>query len=272
MSNDALTIGLAQMRCEKGAIDENIARIVAYIERAEARGVDVLCFPEASITGYVDPRRYGNAILSLDGSDVARVVALTNETRCTVIAGLIEANGTERPFITQIVARAGRCIAVYRKQTIPDDEAALFIPGSGGPIVPLPRATFGIAVCADIDAPTVFAEHAQRGASIVFEAAAPGLYGDQATRNWQSGFDWWKSECQTKLSTYARENRIWVAVATQAGRTVDEDFPGGGYVFAPDGACVAATPDWRECVMYATVGPNGARNVAIAYDSSAVES
>ena len=43
----------------------------------------------------------------------------------------------------------------------------------------------------------------------------------------------------TKLGRYARDDGVHIAVATQAGRTVDEDFPGGGYLFAPDGACIA---------------------------------
>ncbi|UCH32538.1 MAG: hypothetical protein JSV05_03930, partial [Candidatus Bathyarchaeota archaeon] len=43
---------------------------------------------------------------------------------------------------------------------------------------------------------------------------------------------------------------LWVAVATQAGRTVDEDFPGGGYVFAPNGQCLYATPNWSPNAVY----------------------
>ena len=40
-----------------------------------------------------------------------------------------------------------------------------------------------------------------------------------------------------------------MAIATQAGRTRDEDFPGGGYLFSPDGRLLAETPDWRESVL-----------------------
>jgi hypothetical protein len=93
----------------------------------------------------------------------------------------------------------------------------------------------------------------QQGARIVFELAAPGLYGEQATRNWQSGYDWWDGECQELFSKYAREHGIWIAVATQAGRTVDEDFPVGGYLFEPDGERVFATADWSEGVEYLQV-------------------
>ncbi len=39
-------------------------------------------------------------------------------------------------------------------------------------------------------------------------------------------------------------------MATQAGRTVDEDFPGGGYVFAPDGQRLYATPNWSPRAVY----------------------
>ncbi|MBF6589650.1 MAG: carbon-nitrogen hydrolase family protein [Ktedonobacterales bacterium] len=113
--------------------------------------------------------------------------------------------------------------------------------------------TIGLAICADIENPRVFADNAQHGARLIFEAAAPGLDGPQATRDWSAGYQWWRQECQTRLASYARENRVPIAVATQAGRTVDEDFPGGGYVFGPDGACLAATADWSVGALYVTL-------------------
>ena len=39
-------------------------------------------------------------------------------------------------------------------------------------------------------------------------------------------------------------------MATQAGRTVDEDFPGGGYVFAPNGERAYATADGSPGAAY----------------------
>ncbi len=91
---------------------------------------------------------------------------------------------------------------------------------------------------------------AQARAEIVFELAAPGLYGEQATRDWQSGYRWWEEECRTLLGAYARTYGLWIPVATQAGRTIDEDFPGGGFLFAPDGTRVYATENWLPGVVY----------------------
>lgn len=241
------------MRCEKGAIDANLAAMHDAIVAAAAHGAEIVAFPEASITGYNDPARYPSAVLHVDGPEVARFVAMTRAPAITALAGLLENNPAGQPFITHVVARAGRMLGVYRKRTIPDDEAGLFAAGSEACIFEHPTARFGVAICADIDSPAVFAESAALGARVVFEVAAPGLYGPQAGRDWRAGFEWWRDECRARLGRYARENGIAIAVATQAGRTCDEDFPGGGYVFAPDGACVLATPDWSEGVLYATI-------------------
>jgi predicted amidohydrolase len=141
-------------------------------------------------------------------------------------------------------------VGSYRKVTIKDEEVEWFAPGEGVPVFQHGALTFGVAICADISNEAVFAACARQGNRIVFELAAPGLYGEQASRNWRSGFAWWQGECRQHLGEYARKYGLWIAVATQAGRTVDEDFPGGGYVFAPDGRCLFATPDWTPGEVY----------------------
>ena len=248
-----LRIGLVQMRCEKGVIAANLGAIASHLRDGASQGVEIMCFPEASITGYIDPARYPEALVQIEGPEVARFVALTRDLPLTAIAGIIEANPAGKPFITQVVARDGRLLGFYRKRTIPFDESALFASGADSEVFSHAKSTFGLAICADIDSAAVFADAARKGARLIFEAAAPGLYGSQETRNWRAGFEWWRGECCGKLATYARDNHVTIAVATQAGRTADEDFPGGGYVFAPDGSCAHATPDWRENVLYATL-------------------
>jgi predicted amidohydrolase len=248
-----LSAALVQMRCEKGAIEANLAAMRAYLEEAARRDVELVCFPEASITGYVDPVRYPDVVVTLDGPAVARFVALTRELPLTAIAGIIETNPLGLPFITQVVAAQGRLLGYYRKRTIPDEEAHLFTPGKESVIFSHLKGAFGLAICADSDTPAVFADCARLGARVVFEAAAPGLYGEQATRDWQASYAWWQGECLTKLARYAREHAICIAVATQAGRTRDEDFPGGGWLFGADGGCLASMPEWSEGVLYVQI-------------------
>jgi predicted amidohydrolase len=248
-----LQLALIQMRCEKGVIRQNLDTIGLHLAEAAARAVDVLALPEMCLTGYADPTRYAHAVLRLDGPQVAELLRLTQPYDVTLLAGLIEHNPAGKPFITHIVARRGELLGVYRKITIKDDEVHWFSPGADVPVFSAAGHTFGIAICADIDNPAVFAQCRQQGAEIVFEVAAPGLYGEQAGRNWASGYRWWEGKCQAQLGAYARANGLWIAVATQAGRTADEDFPGGGYLFAPSGERMAATADWSPGALYVTI-------------------
>lgn len=247
------------MRCEKGAIDANLETIARHLAEAEARKMDIIGFPEMSITGYADPNRYPQAVIRLDGPEIQRFLALTKGRSSTVLAGLIEQNDGQvngspgKPFITQIAARDGQMLGWYRKVTIKDEEEEWFSPGETIPVFQHGPLTFGIAICADISNEAVFAACAKQGARVVFELAAPGLYGEQAVRNWQSGFDWWRGKCRDELGAHARKYHLWIPVATQAGRTVDEDFPGGGYLFDPDGQCLYATPDWSPGAVYLEV-------------------
>ena len=247
---ESIKIGLIQMRCEKAAIAENLEQTARYIAEAAARGVDIVGFPEAGITGYVNPVRYPESVLRLDGPEVAQVIEMTRGHSTTVLAGLVEENPDGKPFITQIVARDGELLGFYRKIRNVEEDAEWYACGNVIPVFPHDDLIFGISICADIGAEKVFAECARQGAQIVFELAAPGLYGEQSTRDWRSGFAWWEGVCEKHLPGYASKYHIWIAVATQAGRTVDEDFPGGGYIYTPDGERVYATPGWSPGAVY----------------------
>lgn len=246
-----LRIGLIQMRSEKGAIEENLKAISGFIKEADKRGIDILGLPEASVTGYHNPTRYPQAIISTEGPEVDALLRMTRGRTPTVLAGLIEKNPAGKPFITHVVVHDGKITGPYRKRRLggqPDTD--WFSRGRKTIAFTYGDIKYGIAICADIAGENIFAEYARQGAQIVFELAAPGLHGEQSTRDWQRGYKWWERVCLRRLSRYAKKYGIWIAVATQAGRTKDEDFPGGGFVFNPDGNRVYTTKDWNPCEVY----------------------
>ena len=236
-------VGLIQMRCEKAAIAENLERMNHYLAEAAALRVEIVGFPEMCLTGYADPTHYLQVMLNLDGPEIARFLRLTRWFPGTILVGFIEANPGGKPFITHIAARQGVLSGVYRKITIRDEEVEWFTAGQSVPVFQHDGLIFGVAICADLKNRQVFSQISRQGARLIFELAAPGLYGAQETRDWQAGYEWWQAECQEYLASYARDDNAWILVATQAGRTVDEDFPGGAFVFAPSGKRVIASPD-----------------------------
>lgn len=64
----------------------------------------------------------------------------------------------------------------YRKVTIEDEEEEWFSPGEVIPVFTHGALTFGVAICADIGNPSVFAACARQGAPIVFEVAGGDAY------------------------------------------------------------------------------------------------
>ncbi|TFG67538.1 MAG: carbon-nitrogen hydrolase family protein [Anaerolineales bacterium] len=249
-----MKIALIQMVCEKGALQENLEVTAHYITEAAALGIDIVAFPEASLSGYANPQLYPDAVIGLDSPEVPEFLAMTRGNAMTVLAGILEKNPDGKPFITQMVARDGSLVGWQRKMTLGEEKQGQledwYVVGKSVNVFTHNGVTFGIAICADMDNAAVFAECARQGASLVFELAAPGLYGDQATRNWTTGFSWWEDEVYKAMTQYTRTHRYWTACATQAGRTVDEDFPGGAFVFAPDGRCVFATEDGTPGAVY----------------------
>lgn len=247
---EQLRLGLVQMRCEKGKIEDNINSMREYIKACKAEKADIVCFPEMNITGYVNPFKLPEAVMTRESEAIEQVAEMSGIYGIVIIAGFIEKNVHGKPYITQLVAQGGSIAGFYRKRTIKAEEAEWFNPGDAICMFSCSGTRFGITVCADIDDESIFREYARNGTDVVLECAAPGLYGEQETRNWQSGYEWWKGECMSKLGRYAGENGIYIAVSTQAGRTIDEDFPGGGYVFDRKGKCIRETGGWQEGVLY----------------------
>ena len=249
-----IRIGLAQIRCEKGAWTANLARAGAYLAAARAAGCDLVVFPEMGLSGYCDPTRFPDSVQPLDAAGVREFVRLTAQHGVAASGGFIEANPGGKPFITQVLAQAGQIVGVYRKNHVVDEEAALFAPGQATPVFRLQAAggeiPCALAVCADSDRPDLFAAFAGAGARVVFHSSAPGLYTRRTdAASWQAGHDWYQGYLFARLPAVARTHRLPIAVATQTGATVDEDFPGGSFVFGADGTVLAGTAGPAETLL-----------------------
>jgi predicted amidohydrolase len=60
----------------------------------------------------------------------------------------------------------------------------------------------------------------------------------------RAGFEWWSEHGLGNAIRNAKRLNVPVAMATQAGATVDEDFPGLAALVSAGGKVVQQTPDW----------------------------
>ena len=244
---------LAALRCEKGAVGENLAQHRRVLGDARDAGCVVAVFPEMSLTGSVDPSRNPEHLVMLDDPAIADLTALTAEIGIAAVFGIAERGVHGVAHITQIVAEHGRIVAVQRKRHLGEGEDG-YTAADTDATFELSGVRAAIAICAESGTDRPFAHAAAADAKVVFLCAAPGLYGrriDEAS--WKRGWEWWRGEGVGDARRHARERKLWIAVATQAGSTHDEDFPGVAALVGPDGELRAELPDWRAAHLIVDV-------------------
>jgi len=184
------------MRAEKGAIDENLSTHLSYLLAAGKLQLDTLAFPEASLSGYINPGKFPRAVLTSESTVVEELIDATSRSNVTILPGIIEQNPEENPFVTQLAIKNGTFVGKCRKRTnIFDSDPERYASGNEAVLFEAANLKFGISICADIGNQQVFTELSDKGADAIFELAAPGLHGQQAGRDWQSGSEWWRTEC-----------------------------------------------------------------------------
>jgi predicted amidohydrolase len=243
---------LVAVNCPKGEIDTNVARHIELLEEGAARGARIVVFPEMSLTGSVDPIHWPGRSVTLTHPAVGEIAAATARIGVAALLGIAEAHDDD-VHITQVLADSGNVVGHYRKRTLGDDEES-YRAGWEQARLALGHTPIGIAICAEsgVDAP--FDDAAAAGARVVFFCSAPGLYGRRNEEaEWCAGFEWWSGSALADAARHARRNRLWIALATQAGATADEDFPGLAALVDPNGRVVAALPDWRAGTLLVDV-------------------
>jgi predicted amidohydrolase len=228
---------LTAVHCAKGDIAANLTRHLELLSVGAEAECDLVLLPEMSLTGYHPP-----AAITLEHASVRELVEATRPGP-DLCFGLVERGHLHQPpHITQAVASRGQLAVVHRKAGLAEDEVQTFLPGAPSPLFSLSGVSASLAVCAEIGTQPPYRD----GPALVLAPAAPGLYGPRraSEADWQRGFDWWRGSV---LADAARllPPRSWLAVSTQAGATVDEDFPGWAALVGPRGVFVEL-PDWHE--------------------------
>lgn len=241
------------MEAGKGDLEGNLARHLALLEEAADERCHLAVFPELSLTGSIDPRRRPGAAITAESEAVKALARATQTTGVAALFGLAEEGENGDHHITQIYAHSGVVAGRYRKRHLGEDEEG-YTPGTAPGLFWLGAARFGVAICAEGAIELPWHEAAAAGAGLVLFCAAPGLYGrrtDQA--GWSAGHSWWEEEGLAQVRGHARTYGIWVGMATQAGSTADEDFPGLAALVDPAGEVVARLPDWRPGTLVVDV-------------------
>lgn len=240
-----LRVAAAQSPSVPGDVERNVQTHLAFVRAAVYERVQVLVFPELSLTGY-EPQLLADHVLTPDhpALDPLRRAARDHDITLVVGAPAAPVQEGDLPAIGAWVLCPGGSVALYRKRHLHGGEEAFASAGAEvAQVQLLAGEPMGLAVCADITHP----EHAQ-----ATSGAGAALYLASALIS-ERGY----GPESALLQGYAQDLGMAVLLANYCGQTGGYVSAGRSAFWAPGGRCVAAAPADSACMVWAARGDSG---------------
>ncbi|MGE8097624.1 carbon-nitrogen hydrolase family protein [Pseudomonas fluorescens] len=232
-----LTIAAAQSISVAGDLQANIAWHQHFIQVAAEQGVQLLVFPELSLTGY-ERGLAGQLAITPDAAVLQPLRDLARELGVTTVVGMpIRLSANSPVLIGALVLAADGSLGVYSKQHLHSGEEEAFAPGSGGSLLTIGDDTIALAVCADFSHASHAATAADRGAKLY--AAGVLITG--------GGY----APDTALLQGYAGEHSMVVLMANHGGATGGWESAGRSAIWASDGSLIAAASGTGDLLVIA---------------------
>lgn len=236
-------LAAAQYTAVAGDIAANAGRHLDIIDAAHRQGVNILVFPELSLTGY-EPTLAGRLAQAADTDCIAPLRARARETGMTVIAGLpLRSGSTEKPCIAAFILHPDGTSTVQTKRHLHTGEEQYFSAGTGGPLLDAAGMPVALAICADFCQPAHAAAAASAGARIYAASALVGETGYPVDSDLLQG--------------YAQRHHMAVLLANHGGPTGGWTPVGRSAFWDEEGRLVAATPGPGDCLLVVRAGADG---------------
>jgi predicted amidohydrolase len=230
----AIRVGAAQFDAVGGNIAANAAAHERLIAEAGGLGVDVLVFPELSLTGYASNilnEAPESCVVDPGGPALKPVRDACHRNGVVAVAGGSLRNTRGLGLSAIVVDRQGRICATYDKQYLDGPEKDWFVPGASGCMIEVDGWRLGVGICYD----SSFPEH---GRALALEGADAYLV--------SGAFPLGISDHRRSIYFPARalENTFYVAFANFIAGHDGLNYCGRSSVHGPDGRLLAdAGPD-----------------------------
>lgn len=250
-----ITIGLAQINTCLGNPNKNLEKHQEYAQKALAQGVELLVFPELSLTGYVLQDLVPVVACKACPQDPILSRLLQTSQQLDIVAGFVEEDERNRFFISSAYLSKGKVLHVHRKVYLPTygmfDEGRFFAWGDSIQAFDTRFGRMGMLICEDfwhssppyllwLDGADIF----------IFTSASPGrgLDGEPklATSRWVESIN----------QAYAGLYTSFVIHSNRVGYEDGLHFWGGSTIYNPDGELLCQAPYQQEGLCVHTLDLN----------------
>ena len=116
-------IAIGQINPILGDLSRNLSLHEEMVERARQQGVNIIVFPELSLTGYFVKDLVPSLALSVQSPHLDRLKTLSSDI--SIVVGLVEESSDYRFFNSAILLEAGEVRHVHRKIYLPTYECLM---------------------------------------------------------------------------------------------------------------------------------------------------
>jgi predicted amidohydrolase len=215
--------GVAQVKLYND-IDTNLATISKYLSLASKEDIDILCFPECNITGYV--RDFSNVNQNEVMDTLNNIQEHVTKNCVSVIVGAPYLERKKR-FNSAIVLLTNGKRDIYHKINLTSYDEAYFKKGKELLIFRVGDAKFGVLICRDQNYPMLAHEYKTLGAEAIFILSAHFYAPIEAIRKINKN--------RALPIARAVENNLWVLKANAVGSSNEKISLGGSLIIDPEG-------------------------------------
>ena len=240
-----LRVAAAQIDPTEADISENLNKHFAFIDEARARGVELLVFPELSLTGYQIRSKTPDLAITRDDERLLSIAERAGDM--TVVVGFVEEGWAAQFHNSAAALRRGQVAFIHRKLNLATygnlEEAKYFARGRYVDVFVHERPwTAAIFICADSWNPGLIHLAGLYGATLVIIPIASSR---EAVGLDFSNPDGWN----TALSFYGMLYGMPIVMANHCGTRDGETYWGGSRVIDPHGKTLAIGGDGEELVV-----------------------
>lgn len=243
-----VNLGLAQIRPILGDVEANLEKHLAVIEQAREQSVDLLCFPELSLTGY-NLQDLSYEVATRPAKDNPVFAPLYKASRdLDIVVGFVDEDERHRFYIAAAYLSQGELLHVHHKVYLPTyalfDEGRYFAFGHDLRAFDTRFGRIGMLICEDFwHASPPYLLWLDGAEILLMMSASPGRGIDEqeklASARW----------VEQVARAYAALFTNYVVHTARVGYEDGSMFWGGSLVYNPDGELVAQAPYLDEHLL-----------------------
>lgn len=228
-----MKIAAAQIKPVKGDILKNIENHKIAIEAAINKNVDLIIFPELSITGY-EPELAEQ--LSIDYKDPVLDIfqKMADDNAISITVGM-PTKSDDQLFISSVIFEPGKKRKVYSKRNLFPTETAVFSKGEPFCQLEIIQNKISLAICYDLSDP-MHSQEAYDAGSNIYTASV---------LNSVNGID----DDLVKLSNIAEKYHMNVLMANFVGESGGYECAGKSSVWSTTGSLLGQLNDKDEGIL-----------------------